>query len=144
MGYTIEQAALEGQCITFSIFIFLVGRTYDEIKWDSDQALVNTSGLFMDIGYWLLQGAINDPNYYSGCSGFKHQSPSASDKMSAVASHWGNACPFYCEKSGKIEKKKIFFIDFDTKKLMRVLKPEYLSKSSAIQAWFIGYLSSVY
>ena len=42
-------------------------------------------------------------------------------------------------------KEKIFFKDFNTKKLMRVLKPEtkYLSKSSEIQAWFIGYLSSV-
>ena len=31
----------------------------------------------------------------------------------------------------------IFFKDFNTKKLMRVLKPEtkYLSKSSEIQAW---------
>ena len=97
---------MKGWGITFSIFIISVGQTYDEIKWDSDQALVNTSGLFKDIGYYLLQGAINNPNYYSGCSGFKHQSPGASDKMSAVGSHWGNPCPFYCEKSGKIEKKK--------------------------------------
>ena len=96
---------MEGQCITFSIFIFPVGRTHYEIKWRSDQALVNTSGLFMDIGLYLLQGAIDNPNYYSGCSGFKHQSPSASDKMSVVGEHWGNPCPFYCEKSGKIEKK---------------------------------------
>ena len=73
------------------------------MKWDSDQALVNTSGLFMDIGYYLLH-ANSWPHYYSGCSGFKHQSPSASDKMSAVGSYWGTACPFYCEKSGKIEQ----------------------------------------
>ena len=104
-----------------------VGRTADKhmMKWDSDQALVNTSGLFMNNGHWnnLLEGAIGNPNYYSGCSGFKHQSPSASDKMSAVGCHWGNPCPFYCEKSGKIEKK-IFSKDFNTKKFMRVLKSE--------------------
>ena len=38
----------------------------------------------------------------------------------------------------KLKKKiYIFFKDFNTKKLMRVLKPEtkYLSKSSEIQAW---------
>ena len=64
---------IKGRWITFSIFIIPVGQTYDEIKWDSDQALVNTSGLFMDIGLYLLQGAIDDPNYYSGCSKFKHQ-----------------------------------------------------------------------
>ena len=110
---------MKGWGITFSIFIISVGQTYDEIKWDSDQALVNTSGLFKDIGYYLLQGAIGNPNYYSGCSGFKHQSPGASDKMSAVGSHWGNPCPFYCEKSGKIEKN-----DFNIKKFLRVLKPE--------------------
>ena len=104
--------------MTFIIFIIPVGPTYDEIKWDSDQALVNTLGLFKDIGYYLLQGAIDNKNYYSGCSGFKHQSPSASDKMSAVGSHWGNSCPFYCEKSGKFKKS------FNTKNFMRVSKPE--------------------
>ena len=78
----------------------------------------------MNIGYYLLEGACpGNPDYYSGCSGFKHQSPSASDKMSAVGCHWGNPCPFYCEKSGKIEKR-ILCKDLNTKNFMRVLKPE--------------------
>ena len=110
---------MKGWGITYSISIISVGQTYDEIKWDSDQALVNTSGLFTDIEYYLLQGAINDPYYYSGNSGFKYQSP-ASDKMSAVGVHWGTTCPFYCEKSGKIEQNCIY----STIKFMRALKSD--------------------
>ena len=72
---------------------------------------------------------MNNPFYYSGCSGFQTKSPSASDKMSAIGVHWGSACPFYCEKSGKIEQNSIN------------INQIYLSKSSEIQACY--WLSSV-
>ena len=73
------------------------------MKWDSDQELVNSSGLFIVNDYWILNSG-SWPGYYSGNSGFKHESPGSSDKMSAVGSYEKQGtCPIYCEKSGNLK-----------------------------------------